>query len=127
MHILLFPPSIYALLFLSWAGTIFYLSSLSQLSTPSIFQFQDKIIHAIAFAALAFFLAGALQRTWQTRIALKFLIICLIVALYGLSDEWHQSFTPGRHSDVYDVIADAVGAIIGASMFNTILKRHVKS
>lgn len=29
---------------------------------------------------------------------------------YGMSDEWHQSFTPGRMPRVYDVVFDTIGA-----------------
>ena len=34
----------------------------------------------------------------------------LLASVYGISDEMHQSFTPNRSSDVYDVFADAIGA-----------------
>jgi len=32
-----------------------------------------------------------------------------IAFLYGVSDEIHQYFVPGRHPDVLDVVADASG------------------
>jgi VanZ family protein len=35
---------------------------------------------------------------------------------YGASDEWHQSFVPGRSSDIKDVRADAAGAIAGTAL-----------
>jgi VanZ family protein len=34
--------------------------------------------------------------------------------LYGVSDEWHQSFVSGRTSDLLDVAADASGASLAA-------------
>lgn len=36
--------------------------------------------------------------------------------LYGLSDEFHQSFVPGRSPAWDDVVADGVGALIGAAL-----------
>ncbi|MBE0435524.1 MAG: VanZ family protein, partial [Methylomicrobium sp.] len=42
-------------------------------------------------------------------LAVVSLIFC---SLYGISDEWHQSFVDGRSSDVYDWIADTIGAAI---------------
>jgi len=38
-----------------------------------------------------------------------------ITTAYGCSDEWHQSFVPGRDADLRDVWADAVGAVAGAA------------
>ena len=32
-----------------------------------------------------------------------------------LIDEFHQSFVPGRSAELYDLYADAIGAIIGTA------------
>ena len=48
----------------------------------------------------------------------------LIATLYGISDEMHQSFTPGRSPDAFDVIADAVGATLGALVCVAIVARR---
>jgi VanZ family protein len=37
-----------------------------------------------------------------------------ITTAYGVSDEWHQSFVPGRDAELVDVWADAIGAVVGA-------------
>jgi VanZ family protein len=39
----------------------------------------------------------------------------VISSLYGVTDEYHQLFTPGRSFDVLDMAADAIGSVIGAS------------
>ena len=37
----------------------------------------------------------------------------LLTTLYGVTDEVHQMFVPGRSTDAYDVAADAAGAVVG--------------
>lgn len=41
------------------------------------------------------------------------LIAIALAALYATSDEWHQSFTAGRHPAWTDVAIDTVGATVG--------------
>ena len=42
--------------------------------------------------------------------AARGLAAVVVAVVYGISDEWHQHFVPGRTSDVLDLLADAVGA-----------------
>ena len=41
----------------------------------------------------------------------------LIVSAYAASDEWHQSFVPGRASEAADWIADTAGAIVAVVLY----------
>jgi VanZ family protein len=41
----------------------------------------------------------------------------LVVSAYGASDEWHQSFVPGRSTDVRDWIADTIGAALAIGLY----------
>jgi VanZ family protein len=36
-----------------------------------------------------------------------------IAAAYGATDEWHQSFVPGRAAELRDLVMDAIGAALG--------------
>jgi len=36
----------------------------------------------------------------------------LLALLYGVTDEFHQSYTPGREPRVRDVVFDTIGAIL---------------
>ncbi|WP_341325163.1 VanZ family protein [Methylotuvimicrobium sp. KM2] len=94
-----------------YCGFIFLLSHQPSLPTPMWFEHQDKLYHAGAYFILALFawrfLKHFISKPWL--LAVVSLIFC---SLYGISDEWHQSFVDGRSSDIYDWIADTVGAAI---------------
>jgi VanZ family protein len=49
----------------------------------------------------------------------------LLATLYGVTDEVHQSFVPGRNPDWRDVVADGLGALLGAGV--TIAVAHLRS
>jgi len=77
----------------------------------------DKSGHSIGYALLAVVLlrAFALGRlsgvTWTAGLA-----AIALATMYGMSDEFHQSFVPGRSPDRFDVVADCVGATIGVAL-----------
>lgn len=66
----------------------------------------DKIEHALAFAVLA----GLARLGWHRHPAFLTLALCVF---YGVMIELAQTLSPGRHADVWDVGADAVGAGLG--------------
>lgn len=73
----------------------------------------DKIVHFFCFAGLSFWVAFAVPPSLRAkpRAALS----VAIVSLYGVIDEIHQSFTPGRDCSVFDWMADTLGALAGAA------------
>lgn len=84
----------------------------SQLSLPA-FPGSDKLAHAAAYGLLALTLIGAFNRSVrQSRPGLVVVITSLWSLAYGLSDEFHQSFIPGRSVSGFDVLADFVGALL---------------
>ena len=56
-------------------------------------------------------LAAASLRNVTWRVVMTAIAIS---SLYGVSDEFHQRFVPGRDFDVFDMAADALGSIAGA-------------
>lgn len=74
----------------------------------------DKVAHASSYGALALFLDRAWRRTrHELPLHRRHLWVFLAVALFGVSDEWHQSFVPGRDCSTLDWLADMIGAKLG--------------
>ena len=99
---------------LFWAGLIFYLSSQPSIETPALFPGQDKLFHLIAFGILGFLTMGTQLASYAGYPTRRVWLVVLAVTLYGILDEVHQYFVPGRSADVYDALADALGGLLGA-------------
>jgi len=99
------PPTIYA-------AAIFASSSLSAVPAPPP-HFTDKHVHLLAYAGLALLLIRAFAGgRWSAVTVATLVHAALITVAYGVTDEWHQSFVPGRDADLRDVVADALGATL---------------
>lgn len=92
-----------------WAAVIFLLSSRpSPPETGMDFPGGDKVLHFGGYALL-----GALLSHGGARRGVSPWLLVLAGALYGISDEFHQSFVPGRDVDVFDWAADCLGTAAG--------------
>ncbi len=95
-----------------WALAIFSFSSFSTPKT-SVIYWQDflvkKTAHVIEYGILAVLLYRALKATGAGERKAGLLAI-VIVFFYGITDEFHQSFTPGREPRIRDVLIDTAGA-----------------
>ncbi|RMH60382.1 MAG: VanZ family protein [Zetaproteobacteria bacterium] len=102
---------LYRLLLVCWCALIFTLSAQSTLPGADMFAAQDKIEHMGAYAVMAwlFWRSFPPREGGAAMAALAAVLFCM---LYGLSDEWHQSFVPGRMPDINDWLADSVGAML---------------
>jgi VanZ family protein len=97
-------------------ASIFAVSSI-HLEVPAALRpmYGDKAIHALEYAILGYLCAQAALRTWPDRAPLRAALVGVLVALgFGLSDELHQAFVPGRSADALDLLADGAGATLGA-------------
>jgi VanZ family protein len=93
-------------------ATIFTLSSFSHLPDTGGFQVSDKVKHFSAYAFLGMLAYRAFRTTFSgRRIFLSIGAMLAIVAIYGATDEFHQSFVPGRECDFFDWLADMAGAL----------------
>lgn len=96
-------------------AVIFFLSSIPDLGgLPG--GLSDKTGHFLGYGLLAALVLRALSGgrlraiTWKRAVA-----AVALCSLYGASDELHQWFVPGRLSDVFDWVADSLGAAVSAA------------
>ena len=72
----------------------------------------DKLLHLLAYTTLGLCFLLALPPDWRTRLpraaAVATVLFCLA---YGLSDEFHQQFVPGRFPGADDLVADTLGGL----------------
>jgi len=103
-----------------WAPVVVYMAAIftaSSMSAPPIPGGADKPWHTLGYLGLAIVVVRALAGGLPRRISPRILVlsVCLVV-LYGMSDELHQMFVPGRTASFDDLLADAIGAVVGASL-----------
>ena len=104
-----------------WAVIIFTISSIPTLPKSKIIWWDfilKKTAHVVEYAILSFLLIRGLTNTASSQLFPKkvkpyALIIAFIFAvIYAFSDEFHQSFVPGRTSKLRDVGFDTLGSLI---------------
>ena len=94
-----------------WMGVIFALSSLPGGSVPA--GDYSSLGHFSVYAALGALYFSAVRggrRGWMA-----VLIAVVLASAYGVTDEFHQSFVPGRMPDPADWLMDTFGAFVGAT------------
>lgn len=73
-----------------------------------------KCAHFTAYFILYMLLCNALKESLSIKKALWFSMLGAF--LYACSDEFHQSFVPGRGPAFRDVMIDSAGALLGLSI-----------
>ena len=109
---------------LAWMGLIFYLSSLTQdeVSEPLesgavawLGDIKSYAGHLMLYAVLTALIAGSMWG-WKLGFRIQWAIAAAVIAsLYGVSDEYHQSFVAGRSAALVDVFTNAAGAAFSAA------------
>lgn len=107
-----------------WFPVVFYCAAIfvqSCYPSPdslSSFPLGDKSLHFLAYAVMAGLFFRALGKTRpQWRFLWIAILSVLLTTLYGVSDEFHQSFVAARMADGLDILADFSGGIFGALCF----------
>jgi VanZ family protein len=99
----------------AWAGLIFFLSAQPD-ETLEKLGLQGQLLsiggHLVVYFVLMVLLVVALRLSSNLPSRQVYILSFLIVALYGLSDEYHQSFVPGRTATIADWFVDLIGAAI---------------
>ncbi len=103
---------LYRLLTVAFMALIFYLSSQPYIAIAPDFSNSDKIMHVLAYGLLGGLFALSIQ-PWKGTLSWKLVgFTTLFTIAYGISDEFHQSFVPGREASVLDVVADGLGGFL---------------
>jgi len=98
-----------------WALLIFVGSSIPSRVFPTLKIFDiDKLIHVSIFFVFGILVYRSLA---VPVIELSFrwsraILAVAVVMVYGVIDEFHQSFVPGRTPDVWDATSDMVGGML---------------
>lgn len=94
-----------------WMGVIFFLSAQPDLPhAPEAWLdvVLKKVGHAILYGVLARLYLYAL-REHRPALPRPHFLALLLAILYGVSDEVHQAFVPGRTPSPWDVLIDGIG------------------
>lgn len=114
-----------------YAGLIFLGSSVSnppEALSSVLEKVSDKVVHLFEYAllgALGYRACRHAAGAWVARHAV--MVAVAGCALYGLSDEVHQLFVPFRQGDPLDLVADSVGATLGAWSWRFLERRSLPS
>lgn len=105
---------------------IFYLSSQSYISVGEQ-KFGGKesfnyVWHSIEYLFLSLFMSRGFD---NSKFKKNFTVLSFLTSsLYGVSDEVHQYFVPGRTFSFMDILFDILGAVIGILLYK-LLRNNV--
>ena len=109
---------------LAWMALLFFLSHQTGLQTPSLFSAQDKVVHALVYGLLGVLLLLSQSPRAEGYRWRQIAASMAVASLYGVTDELHQAFDPGRNADPWDWIADMIGAIVAVLLTAWLVRRH---
>lgn len=112
----IFPP-------IFFMAAIFGLSSRSTLPKPrnisgELFSVMGHFGAYFALGVTLWWMLGLFRLSGRVRMAIAW----TGAVVYGLTDEFHQSFVPGRTPDIRDILTDAIGAAAGLLVVAVILR-----
>lgn len=119
----------------AYMGLLYFLSSipaygveptamgrLFQWVAPSV----QNTLHVPAYAVLALlwcrFLSG-----WRLSPLLIATIAIVMTTAFGIADEWHQSFVPGRMASATDATSNFAGAVAGTWVYRLVTARFARA
>ncbi|TAG07873.1 MAG: hypothetical protein EAZ42_12260 [Verrucomicrobia bacterium] len=122
-------PSFWLAMWLLWFCALWFFSSMPHPPSPELpLTFADKIYHFLYFTVGSIFLTGFIYQLNHRQASWKWIAgsVLGLLAICGAIDEYHQSFVSGRSgNDLYDWLANMVGAVAGFSIFYA-LRRRIK-
>jgi VanZ family protein len=96
---------------------IFFVSSRPYLQSPGpSFKLKDKVAHVAEYSVLGMLLYWGIGFTASRSRLVTFLFLVAVGAAVAGLDEIFQSLIPGRRTDLYDWVADAIGLALGVGI-----------
>jgi len=92
------------------ASAIIFTQSSFPVHVPGKIPNLDKVIHFVMYFGLCMAYFNVATRGGTRTSSRACWVAFWLTVAYGISDEWHQSYVPGRSADWEDVLADSVGA-----------------
>ena len=89
--------------------------------------FVVKAYHVAEYAILCYLLFLVLKNLTPKNLRKALWVAASLAALYAISDEWHQTFVPGRGGTWVDVIIDCFGISIAAALIKRRISRATRS
>jgi VanZ family protein len=106
-HVVLKFPAV------AYMAFIFYMSS-GPVESQALQSFPDYVLHAGGYSLLYVLVYIACHGSFRPNPGRGGYVLPLVItALYGLSDEIHQSFVPSRDAAIHDFVADLGGGCVG--------------
>lgn len=100
----------------AWMALLFGASAQTG-STAASIPLPDWSTHGVAYLVLGVLVCRALSDGFRLAVGWRVALVAVAIStLYGVSDEWHQSFVPGRQASFSDVLKDLGGSAVGAGL-----------
>lgn len=91
--------------------------------TPDWLFWAHRLAHIAEYATLGILTLRAYAHGQISVRVNRILYLAGLMFLAGAFDEWHQSFVPGRSSELMDVVFDTICASVGMLVTNLIVRR----
>jgi VanZ family protein len=108
---------------LIWLGLMTYASLTPPQQLPDfiLFKHADKVIHLLMYLGLAFLLIPVFVK--NNKYTKSYIMAISIALIIGITFEILQvTATQGRSGDIYDVVANFTGGLIGVLIYQLIIR-----
>jgi VanZ family protein len=102
----------------AWCVFVFTASSIPSKNIPALGENVDKVIHFGIYGVLCWLAHVAFHHQSISFLKKYSLVMAILFTMiFGLSDEFHQMFTPGRSAEVLDLAADTFGGLVYSGIY----------
>ncbi len=103
---------------IAWCVFVYTASSIPSPNIPALGTYTDKVIHFGVYGILCWLAHVAFHH--QSNISVKkysLFVAMIFTIVFGLSDEFHQLYTPGRSAELLDIAADTFGGAVYSAIY----------